>query len=150
MTRQEQPSTEHYFYTLVEGNEEHSLEDQLVLLSEVTQSFAFSLDIDETLRNALQKFMEYLDAEASSVFLLENDGSELVCQECAGPVDILGLRLPSDKGIVGKAVTDKSCQMVRDVNPVVAQYPVGTSAGSYYAATCGLVARSIVLCESYR
>jgi len=94
---------------------EHSLEEQLELLAEITQSFALSLDINETLKNALQRFMEYLNAEASSVFLLENDDKELVCRGCAGPVDITGLRLPANKGIIGKTVDSKCCQMVRDV-----------------------------------
>ncbi len=100
---------------LFEKSEEHSLEEQLGLLAEVTQSFAFSLDIDETLQNALDKFLEYLHAEADSIFLLENNGTELVCRGCAGPVDITGLRLPHDKGIVGKTVISRSCQIVRDV-----------------------------------
>jgi len=101
---------------LFDKSEEHSLEDQLGLLAEITQSFAFSLDINETLQNALDKFLQYLHAEADSVFLLENNGAELVCRGCAGPVDITGLRLPSDKGIVGKTVTTRSCQMVKDVS----------------------------------
>jgi sigma-B regulation protein RsbU (phosphoserine phosphatase) len=101
---------------LFENKEEHTLEEQLGLLAEITQSFALSLDIDETLQNALEKFLQYLNAEADSIFLLENDGSELVCRGCAGPVDITGLRLPSDKGIVGKTVTSRSCQMVIDVS----------------------------------
>lgn len=103
-------------FELFEQGEEHSLEEQLGLLAEVTQSFTFSLDIDETLQNALERFIEYLDAEADSIFLLENDNTELVCRGCAGPVDITGLRLPADKGIVGKTVTERSCQMVRDVS----------------------------------
>ncbi len=101
---------------LFEISEEHSLEEQLGLLAEITQSFAFSLDIEETLQNALEKFLEYLHAEADSIFLLENNGTELVCRGCAGPVDITGLRLPYDKGIVGKTVTSRSCQMVKDVS----------------------------------
>ena len=103
-------------YSLFEDSEEQSLDNQLGLLAEITQSFAYSLNIRETLHHAMEKFMEYLDAEASSIFLLENDGRELVCRECAGPVDILGLRLPSGKGIVGKAVSSKVSQMVRDVS----------------------------------
>lgn len=103
-------------YNLFEDGDEHSLEDQLGLLADITQSFAYSLNIKETLHHAMQKFMEYLDAEASSIFLLESDHRELVCRECAGPVDILGLRLPASKGIVGKAVLSKVCQMVRDVS----------------------------------
>ena len=101
---------------LFEISEEHSLEEQLGLLAEITQSFAFSLDIEETLQNALEKFLEYLHADADSIFLLENNGTELVCRGCAGPVDITGLRLPYDKGIVGKTVTSRSCQMVKDVS----------------------------------
>ena len=103
-------------YELFEEGEQRSLEDQLGLLADITQSFTFSLDIDETLQNALERFIDYLDAEADSIFLLENEGKELVCRGCAGPVDITGLRLPSDKGIVGKTITERSCQMVRDVS----------------------------------
>jgi sigma-B regulation protein RsbU (phosphoserine phosphatase) len=103
-------------YTLFEDGDTHSLEEQLALLAEITQTFAYSLDINETLQNALERFMEYLDAEASSIFLLENDNTEMVCRDCAGPVDILGLRLPAGKGIVGHTITTKTAQMVRDVS----------------------------------
>jgi sigma-B regulation protein RsbU (phosphoserine phosphatase) len=102
-------------FRLVSDSAVYSLEDQLELLAEISQGFASSLDIGETLRNAIEKFMEYLDAEAASIFLLENGGAELVCRACAGPVDILGLKLPHDAGIVGKTVTSRSCQIVRDV-----------------------------------
>jgi sigma-B regulation protein RsbU (phosphoserine phosphatase) len=102
-------------YNLIERSESYTLEDQLELLADITQSFASSLDIRETLNNAIQKFMEYLDGEAASIFLLENNGTELVCRGCAGPVDINGLRLPATAGIVGKTVTSRSCQIVRDV-----------------------------------
>ena len=101
---------------LFDNSDEYSLEDQLGLLADITQSFAFSLDIDETLQNALERFLEYLHAEADSIFLLENNDTELVCRGCAGPVDITGLRLPADAGIVGKTVTSRSCQIVKDVS----------------------------------
>jgi len=92
------------------------LERQARLLAEMTQGFASSLDIDDTLANAIERFIVYLDAEAASIFLLENGGSELVCRECVGPVDITGLRLDADQGIVGKTVREHSAQMVRDVS----------------------------------
>ena len=94
----------------------HTLEEQLANLAEITQYFASSLNIHETLKNAIQQFLIYLDAEAASIFLLENDDTELVCMDCAGPVDITGLRLKADQGIVGKTVFSKECQMVRDVS----------------------------------
>jgi sigma-B regulation protein RsbU (phosphoserine phosphatase) len=102
-------------YALLDKGEEYSLEDQLELLAEVTHSFASSLEIGATLRNAIEKFMQYLDAEAASIFLLEDDGAGLVCRACAGPVDIQGMRLPADAGIIGRTVSSRSCQIVRDV-----------------------------------
>lgn len=104
-------------HSLFDSDAEHSLEEQLALLADITQAFASSsLDISDTLQNAIEQFMEYLNAEAASIFLLENDGRELVCKECAGPVDIRGLRLQSSQGIVGKTVMGKECLMVRDVS----------------------------------
>ncbi len=102
-------------YRLVSGTQRYSLDDQLSVLAEITQGFASSLDVRATLQTAINRFVDYLDAEAVSIFILENDGHELVCQACAGPVDILGLRMDAHQGIVGKTVRDNSCQMVRDV-----------------------------------
>jgi phosphoserine phosphatase RsbU/P len=102
-------------YSLFEKRESHSLEEQLALLAEISQGFSSTLDISQTLNNAIEQFMEYMNAEAASIFLLETDSHELVCAECAGPVDITGLRLSSTQGIVGKTVTTRSSQMIRDV-----------------------------------
>jgi len=102
-------------YSLFADDIGHSLDDQLGLLAEVVQSFASSLDVDETLHNAIEKFIQYLSAEAASIFLLNEDGQELVCRACAGPVDITGLRLPAAAGIVGKTVMTRASQFVRDV-----------------------------------
>lgn len=122
---------------IFESSEEHSLEEQLGLLAEIMQSFAFSLDIEETLQNALERFLEYLHAEADSIFLLENKDTELVCRGCAGPVDITGLRLPFDQGIVGKTVTSRSCQIVKDVSK-------DTSFSQNVDKDTGFVTRSIL------
>jgi sigma-B regulation protein RsbU (phosphoserine phosphatase) len=85
------------------------------LLSEMSRDFAASMDIVETLHKALARITSYLDAEAGSLFLLENDDTELVCVACDGPVDITGLRIPAEQGIVGSCIRDNICQMVRDV-----------------------------------
>lgn len=124
-------------YALVDQGEQYTLEDQLELLADVTQSFAASLEIDETLRTAIEKFMQYMDAEAASIFLLEQDDAELVCRACAGPVDINGLRLPADAGIIGKTVSSRTCQIVRDVRDDPA------FSGKVDAST-GFVTRSIL------
>ena len=102
-------------YSLFENVTELTLEKQLALLADISQRFASSLNITETLHNTIQQLLVYMDAEAASIFLLENEGTELVCKECAGPVYIKGLRLQASHGIVGKTVKTRSCQMVRDV-----------------------------------
>lgn len=112
-------STENFRYgmnvqQLFKPESTHSLEQQVALLADITQCFASSLDIGQTLRNAIEQFVHYLDAEAASIFLLENDGKELVCHESVGPVEITGLRLQANQGIVGKTVCSRGCRMVRD------------------------------------
>lgn len=104
------------YYNLFDQADERFLGEELALLAEISHGFATSLDIKKTLQNALQQFMEHLHAEAASIFLLENGGKEIVCHGCAGPVDITGMRMSAGKGIVGRAVSSKSCQMVRDVS----------------------------------
>ncbi len=94
------------------GGLEHG---QLAVLAEMTQAFAASLDIDETLRTALLESMRYLDAEAGSIFLLEEGGLTLQCRASAGPVNITGMRLDADKGIIGRALEENAPQMIRDV-----------------------------------
>lgn len=91
-------------------------------LAQLTHDFASSLHIDETLKHAIDRFMVYLNAEAASIFLLEPGGDALICRECAGPVDIRGLRLAPDQGIVGQTVQHNEPKIVRDVskNPAFA------------------------------
>lgn len=89
--------------------------DYLELLAVMSQDFAMSLDIDATLKTALGRIMDYLDAEGASIFLLESDDTELVCRVCVGEVDITGIRLGAGDGIVGRAVKENASQMVRDV-----------------------------------
>jgi len=91
-----------------------ALEDQLGLLAGVIQAFASSLDIDETLRNAVAQITRYLQAEAASLFLLERDTLDLVCRACAGPVDMVGYRIGAHQGVVGKAVRTNAVQLIRD------------------------------------
>lgn len=91
------------------------LEAQAELFAELASGFARTLNLQETLRTALIRLSAYLDAEAGSVFLLEEDKQILVCRDCVGPVDITGLKLDARFGIVGRATRERKSQMVRDV-----------------------------------
>ena len=92
------------------------LDEAAEFLAELTHDFASSLDIDETLKHAMDRFMVYLNAEAASIFLLEEEDSALVCRECAGPVNIKGLRLDPDQGIIGQTLQHNESKIVRDVS----------------------------------
>ncbi len=86
------------------------------ILADMAQSFADSLDVDKTLHTALKKTMQYLDAEAGSVFLLVDNDEILECRASDGPVDITGLRLPAGEGIVGQTVQNNETLIIRDVS----------------------------------
>jgi sigma-B regulation protein RsbU (phosphoserine phosphatase) len=94
------------------GNE---ISDYLELLAAIGQDFAMSLDVDETLRLSLSRIMDYLDAEAASLFLLEDRDTEIVCRVSVGASDITGLRLKYGQGIVGQSIAEQASLMVRDV-----------------------------------
>ncbi len=89
-------------------------EDLLPFLAEVSQRLAVSVDLERTLRESVGYITQYMQAEAAAVFLLDRSGTQLQCRACVGPVDIQGLTIPADAGIVGRAVVQNACQMVRD------------------------------------
>ncbi len=97
-------------------DDEHSAGtlQQLRLLADLSQEFAQSLDIDDTLNLAVERIADYMDAEAASVFLLE-DG-KLVCRACFGPVDIKGMSVDTDTGLIGRVITTGQCQIIRDAS----------------------------------
>ena len=101
--------------TLERGTNPQSLSD-LALLAAISQDFAGSPALGETLSNAIHQVMVYMETEAASIFLLDDSAEKLTCKACAGPVDIDGLTIGCDQGIVGRALTDNAVQMVRDVS----------------------------------
>ncbi|MGC2856791.1 PP2C family protein-serine/threonine phosphatase [Novispirillum sp. DQ9] len=111
----------------------------LTLLAAMTRGFARSGDFTEMVRAGLERITDRLGAEASSLFLLEGPGREIVCFACHGPVDITGLRLPWGTGIVGRCIEDDTAQMVRDVRADPA------FAGAAVDAATGFVTRSILV-----
>lgn len=86
----------------------------LALLADLSQALAVSIDIEETLVQAVNRIADCMQAEAASVFLVDPQAQQLVCRACAGPVDVTGLRLPLGAGIVGRTLSANAPQMVRD------------------------------------
>ncbi len=95
------------------GNEQ--LVEQIALLAELSSQFSHTLNIKETLRVAIVQVASYVNVEAASIFLLGADGETLSCEGCAGPVDLEGMKLSVDTGVVGKTVTTRTARLIRDV-----------------------------------
>lgn len=87
----------------------------LKLLATLTQDFIGTPDLEQTLQRAVRQTTSYLGAEAASLFLLDTTERRLICRACAGPVDVTGLTLALDDGIVGLCVRTNAVRMVRDV-----------------------------------
>jgi sigma-B regulation protein RsbU (phosphoserine phosphatase) len=86
------------------------------LLAELSRDFANTLQIEPTLERALVRIAEHLNAEAGSLWLLDEGGTELECKASVGPHPITGMRLSVDKGIIGKSIRENVCQTVLDVS----------------------------------
>ena len=86
----------------------------LRLLANITRDLAASRDVDETLRQVIDQMMAHLEAEAASIFLVDEAERIIVCHRCAGPADITGLRLAMGEGIVGSVVANGQPLLVQD------------------------------------
>ena len=87
----------------------------LGLLADMGRDFADTRDIKGTLTRALERITEYLEAEGGALFLLEDEGRILRCEASVGVIQIVGLTLPSDHGVVGHVVQTDQSRIVRDV-----------------------------------
>src|SRR3990172_4579257 len=94
------------------GDEDEHLQTGVEVLADISQELASSLDIGQTLRISTDRIRHYLNAEAASVFLLEDKGRKLCCYACSGSVELVGLEMPAGQGIVGKTVATGRVQVV--------------------------------------
>jgi len=88
--------------------------DHLSLVADMTRDFADSQDIDAALAHGLAQIARKLRAEAASLFVLDAASGDLVCRACTGPVDIKGLRIAGQQGIVGRTIREARAQLVAD------------------------------------
>jgi signal transduction histidine kinase len=88
----------------------------LDLLSSINNDFAVSLNLEITLATSVSHIKNYLQSEAASLFLVDDDTGELVCRACSGPVDIKGTKIKQGEGVVGKTVSEGLTVVVQDVN----------------------------------
>ncbi|NQV82247.1 MAG: GAF domain-containing protein, partial [Rhodospirillales bacterium] len=89
--------------------------DHLELLSVMGRDFASTLDIEASLKRAIEHITNYVDAEGGALFMLDDEGRTLRCHASVGPTEITGLTLKSDQGIVGRCVQSNASEIIRDV-----------------------------------
>jgi sigma-B regulation protein RsbU (phosphoserine phosphatase) len=92
-----------------------ALAGHLELLAKMSGHLAVTLNIEDTIEKALELITKYVNAEAGSLFLLDDSGEQLTCKASVGLVDIRGITLKPSEGIVGQCVKDNTSRMVRDV-----------------------------------
>ena len=91
----------------------------LAFLADLSQALAVSLDLAKTLSEAVTRVADFMQVEAASLFLLDNEAQDpaagvLECRICVGPVDLTGTRLAVGQGVVGRAVATNTTQIVTD------------------------------------
>ena len=106
------------------------IQDNFSLINGMMQVYAQSGDAIDGLRWALPRVLEALSAEAGSLFLHRPDDAVLECVVCLGPVDVTGLKIPQEKGLVGRAFSEGKCELVADASADGAHYKgADTSSG---------------------
>lgn len=89
---------------------------ELMILNNASRYLTASLDIDDVLMRILDEVRRLLDVEACSVWLLDPETNELVCEQItdAHAHEIVGWRLPPGIGNAGWVIANKRSLNVPD------------------------------------
>ena len=96
---------------------------ELSILYEMNLNFASSIDLKETLNTVFYNILNVIQAEAGSIFLVDELSNTLVCRICQGPKDITGAHVPFGKGIVGHVAKTRMVDVTTDVKHDSRHYP---------------------------
>lgn len=96
---------------------------ELSILYDMNMLFASSLDLRETLNTVFYNILNVIQAEAGSIFLVDEVSNMLVCRICQGPKDITGIRVPVGKGIVGHVAKTRQVEVTTDAKKSPYHYP---------------------------
>ncbi len=90
---------------------------QLSLLNEVGRNLTSVLDLPSLLNQILESAIDILNCEAGTLFLVDEETDELIFEVVKGPVagELVGRRLPSGTGHVGRAVESGASAIVNEV-----------------------------------
>ena len=95
--------------------EEPKLNEDLAIISRMNQEFAISLDLNETLKTALELIVKRINAQAANIFLIEEKKKVLQCIASLGQDYLDEYEIPMAQGVMGKAIQQKKCIRVGNV-----------------------------------
>lgn len=92
-------------------------------LNEVGHLLASTLDLPMLLDMTIRKAVDLLEAEAGSLWLVDEESGDLVCRGAIGESDLADIRLPAGAGIAGQVVRENRSVRVDDVRQDRHWYP---------------------------
>ena len=98
----------------VDKNEDVSSKD-LALINQMNNDLAGSLDLKETLQNALELIIKRINAQAANVFFIEDKKQVFQCIASKYQAYLEDFEIPITQGVMGKAAASKKCIRVGDV-----------------------------------
>ena len=94
--------------------EDNSRQD-LALITQMNQELAGSLDLKETLQNALEVIIKRINAQAANIFLIEEKKQVFQCIASKYQAYLEDFEIPLTQGVMGRAALGKKCIRVGDV-----------------------------------
>ena len=98
----------------VKKEDDNSKKD-LALITQMNNELAGSLDLKETLQNALELIIKRINAQAANVFLIEDKKQIFQCIASKHQAYLEDYEIPITQGVMGKATALKKCIRVGDV-----------------------------------
>ena len=87
----------------------------LQIINKMNQEFAVSLDLNETLKTALELIIARLNAQAANIFLINDKKKKFECIASLHQDYLEDYELDLKDGVMGKAVELRKCIRVGDV-----------------------------------
>ncbi len=87
----------------------------LALINQMNNDLAGSLDLKETLQNALELIIKRINAQAANVFFIEDKKQVFQCIASKYQAYLEDFEIPITQGVMGKAAASKKCIRVGDV-----------------------------------
>ncbi|MBF0140700.1 MAG: response regulator [Magnetococcales bacterium] len=86
------------------------------ILVRTADAFAAAPGLEETIQTAIDQMRIHLQCEAASLFLIDDNGTELVCFASSSPAPIKGIRIGIHHGIVGRTFRENKAFIIQDVH----------------------------------